>query len=231
MNPMRRLFVLGSRLKRREKLVIFAGLLVAAGILCYYFFERYQTANAAMIESLRLRQAYLGKQVGRISEKSRIDGQLEAAKAEVAKFEERLLPGNKPPVAAAELQKTLKEMAASLAIEIRSERPLPPIEMNMYLGIPVEISFVSSTARLRDMLFKIETSPLLLTVTDMKTNVTNIANPTDVYAFLVVRGMIKKEQETGLQPQRNVKESSEKRDTEVWAKEQEKNLGVPGRRR
>jgi Tfp pilus assembly protein PilO len=231
MNRIRRIFALGSRLKRREKIVIMAGLVVAASILFYYFFERYQVANATLVESIRLRQTYLEKQVGRISEKSGIEGQLEEARAELAKFEERLLPGSKPPVAAAELQKTLKEMAASLTVEIRSERPLPPVEMNMYLGIPVEISFVSSTAKLRDLLFKIENSPLLLTVSDMKINVTNMANPTDIYAFLVVRGMIKKEQGTEIQPRRSANEPPESKDIEAWAKEQDKNLGVTGRRR
>jgi len=69
---------------------------------------------------------------------------------------------------------------------------LGPVENGLYLGVPVEIGFSASTAKLKDMLYRIKTSPLLLTVTKMKVRVTNIKNPVDVYATVVVKGFIKK---------------------------------------
>ncbi len=227
----KKLLAFRNRLKRREKIVILAGLLVAAGIFSYYIFDRYRAMNTVMIDRIRTRAVYLTKQFGRIAEKSQVQVRLEAARAELQKLEGGLLPGGKPPVAAAELQRSLKEMAMAAGVDIRSERPMSPVEMNVYLGIPVEISFIASTAKLKEMLFKIETSPLILAVTDMKVSVTNAMNPTDVHAFLVVRGLITKEPGTEVHAGKSDKEAVKEEDMETFRREQDKNPFAVDRRR
>lgn len=230
-NRIRQLIGLSARLKRREKAALIGGFLIVAGVLSFYLFQWYQAANMATVESLRTREVYLSKQFDKISRKGDIQKQLQDAREELQKLENRLLPGEKPPVAAAELQKILKDIAGSLGLDIRSERPMATVDMGAYLGVPVEVSFVCPTAKLKDMLSGIETSPLLLTVTDMKVSVANIMNPNEVYTFLVVRGLIRKE--AGLEAQTSMRgrEDLSDLDIEAWQKEQDKNPRAQGRRR
>jgi hypothetical protein len=111
---------------------------------------------------------------------------------EIQKQEKAFLRGSKPPVAAAVLQRFLKEKAASLDIEVKLERTLSPVDSEVYLGIPVEIGFNASTEKLKELLYKVRASQYLLTVSELKIRVTNVSNPVDVYVTVVVTGFIKK---------------------------------------
>ena len=78
----------------------------------------------------------------------------------------------------------------SLGIDIKSEKALNSVDSGLYLSIPVEIGFTAPTAKLKDMLYKIKTSPLLLTVPKIKSRVINVNNPADVFTTLTVEGLI-----------------------------------------
>ncbi len=77
-------------------------------------------------------------------------------------------------------------------IDVKLERTLNPVDTDFHLGIPVEIGFKASTEKLKDLLYGLRKSPYLFTVSEIKVRVTNISNPVDVYATLVVTGFIKK---------------------------------------
>ncbi|MBI4688182.1 MAG: type 4a pilus biogenesis protein PilO [Nitrospirae bacterium] len=181
-----------SKLTTREKRVLLIGGLVAIALVSYQIYLWYGSIRSSVKEYAEAKQVNLEKQLSRLSEKEPLKKKLDALNSELKGLEQRLLPGDKPPVAQAELQRILKETALSSGIEIKLERPLSPVEMELYTAVPVEIGFTATTAKLKGMLYKIKTSPFLLTVTEMKSNVTNINNPVDTYTTLVVNGFIKK---------------------------------------
>ena len=137
---------------------------------------------------MRQRRCILKKQLEKIADKDVIRARLDKAKEELNGLEKGLLSGDKPPVAAAELQKLLKETAMSLNVEIKSERISTPVDAGLYLEIPVEIGFIAPTAKLRDMILRIETAPTLLSVSTLDIRVMNFKNPTEVYAVMTVKG-------------------------------------------
>jgi len=181
-------------ISQREKKFLTGGGVIVSLILIFYFGTWYKDLRTTTREYLEAKQITLQKQLSRIAEKENILRDVEVLGAELKELEKGLLSGDKPPVAAAEIQRILKGTASSLGIEIKSERALNPVDNGAYLGIPVEIGFIASTAKLKDMLFAIRTSPLLLTVAEMKIRVTNINNPMDVYTTLTVKGFMKKSQ-------------------------------------
>ncbi len=183
------------RLKRREKVTVLAGGLLALAIISFHLFTLYGDFRASVRERIEAKEIYHQRQMMKISEKVTIEKRLASSEDELKKLKGGLLSGDKPPVAAAELQKLLKDMASSLALDIKSERALSPLDMGNYLGIPVEIGFSTSTAKLKDLLVKIETSPFLLTVSQIDVSVRNVKNSGEVYAALTVRGFIEKEVE------------------------------------
>lgn len=181
------------KLRKREKVILAVGGAVALLIISYHLFQRYEDFNASAKNRSEAKALYLKKQVEKITEKDNIKAKLENAKKELTELERGLLSGDKPPVAAAELQKLLKEIAMSLNVEIKSERISTPIDMGPYLGIPVEIGFTAPTAKLKDMILRIETSPMLLTISALDVRVMNFKNPAEVYAVMTVKGFLRKQ--------------------------------------
>ncbi len=180
------------QLSTREKKVTLIGGVLAFIIISYYLFTWYSDIKAYTKGHLEAKRLNLERQLNKISEREDIQERLETINVELKSLEKGLLSGDKPPVAAAELQRLLKEMALSSGIDIKSERAMGPVDMGLYLRIPVEIGFTASTAKLKDMLYRIKTSSLLFTMSRIKVRVTNIRNPSDAYTTLIVSGFIKK---------------------------------------
>ncbi len=180
------------KIGQREKKFLIAGGIIVFLILAYQFAAWYKGMRSSAKEYIETREVTLQKQFDKIQQKTKIKNKFDAVDAEVEELEKELVSGDTPPVAAAEIQRNIKAIALSLGIDVKSEKALSPVESGLYLSIPVEIGFTAPTAKLKDMLYRIKTSPLLLTVPKIKIRVVNVNNPGDVYATLTVEGLIKK---------------------------------------
>ena len=192
------------KVNEREKKVLLAGGAVVLLIILFQGFSTYSDFRANVIELADAKRSMLEKQIQKLSQKALIESQAGTVKQEIVKFEKFFLRGSKPPVAAAVLQRFLKEKASSLSIEVKLERTLKPVDADVYLGIPVEIGFTTSTDKLKEFLYKLRTAPYLLTVSELKIRVTNPSKPVDVYTTVVVTGFIKKSIEVKDKKAKNV---------------------------
>ena len=177
--------------ERERKFVLAAGVGILV-IILFHGFSLYSDFRKNVLELSDAKRFVLEKQLQKLSEKDLIEARIAVVKKEIGKQEKFFLRGSKPPVAAAMLQRFLKEKASSLDIEMKQERALNPVDTDVYLGIPVEIGFTASTEKLKELLYKLRTSPYLLTVSELKIRVTNVSNPRDVYATVLVTGFIMK---------------------------------------
>lgn len=180
------------KISEREKKVVMVGGAAVLLIMLFHGFSLYSDFHANVIELADAKRFVLEKQLQKLSEKDVLEEQVAIVNQEMEKLEKVFMRGSKPPVAAAMLQRFLKDKASSLNIEVKLERTLNPVDADVYLGIPVEIGFTSSTEKLKELLYKIRTAPYLLTVSELKIRVTNVSNPVDVYITVVVTGFIKK---------------------------------------
>ncbi len=185
------------KLNQREKKVLLLGGVIAILILGYYFTAWYKDKSASLGDHVDAGRMKLERQQTEISRKADIQKEFEVVSADLMELEKGLLSGSKPPLAAAEIQRTLKDIVSAAGVHINLERILEsaPAENDLYLGIPVEIGFTASTAKLKDILYRIKTSPLQLTVSEIKILVRNNENPTDVNATLTVKGFMKNPQQ------------------------------------
>ncbi len=179
-------------INEREKNFLIIGAIAVILVIFYNLFSWYGDVKGNVKEVSDMKWFMLNKQLNKLSQKNVIEKRAETIVRELAIQEKAFLSGNKTPVAAAALQKFLKDSASSLKIDVKLERTLSPVETEFYLGIPVEIGFTASTGELKDLLYRINKSPLLLTISEMKIKVTNIRNPVDTYTTLIVTGFIKK---------------------------------------
>src|SRR5206468_11587593 len=108
--------------------------------------------------------------------------------ARIDKPAQRFLTSATPAVAASELQKLVKDMAAQAKTEVRSERILPPADRGELLEIPVEIAVSCEIRQLVDLLARLDSAPKLLPVQDLKIRVVNLTQPKDLLVTLTVSG-------------------------------------------
>lgn len=183
------------KLGKREKKVIILGGVAALLVFSYLSYDWFAGYKDNIETKKNTRKNQLGYMIRKATEKDETEKRIVEVKNELAETEKRLVPGDKPAVGAAELQRVLKDMASSNGIDIRSEKILNPAEMNPYTAISVEVTFVSTVAKFRDLLYGIENSPFLLAIPDMKIRVTNIKNPTDIQVTMTVKGLMRKHEE------------------------------------
>jgi len=136
------------------------------------------------------RSQVLGRRLELLARKDSIVKDLERTNGNIERASARFLTEAAPAVAASELQKLTKEMAAQAATEIRSERILPPVERGEVLEIPVEIAVSGEVRQLVDLLARLETAPKMLTVQDLRIRVVNVSQPKELLATLTVSGFI-----------------------------------------
>ncbi|MEW5803535.1 MAG: type II secretion system protein GspM [bacterium] len=122
--------------------------------------------------------------------KGSIQARLEYLKSKRAAFDERLLSGDTPAVAAAELQTILNDMASEHELTINSQRIINPKERGILLEVPVQITTQCTITKLKELLFQIESYPKFLSISDLNIRVYRIRDPKDVEARIDVSGFI-----------------------------------------
>lgn len=180
-----------GNMSRRERALIGLGVLAGSLVLGWEFVvqpirERYVTAA----ELVPVRERVLTRRRELVGRKAAITRELEATDAQIQALSDRFLPASTPAVAASELQKLVKEIAVKASTEIRSERILPPVERGELVEIPVEVAVSAEVRQLVDILARLEQTPKLLTVQDLKIRVVNVAQPKDLLATITLSGFI-----------------------------------------
>jgi Tfp pilus assembly protein PilO len=180
-----------ATLTRRERTLIglaVAGLLVVA--LYLYVVEPLVNRAAELAELAPAREARLEARRRLIIQRPRLTEELvETSKA----FEEqaaRLLPGPTAPLAASELQKVVKEVAAATNMDVRSERVLPTADLQGLVEVPIELTVAGSIRDTVALLYQIERTRRLLTVKDLKVRVVAVGQPRELLTTLTVAGYL-----------------------------------------
>jgi Tfp pilus assembly protein PilO len=180
-----------GNLSRRERtlvtLAVGVGVLLGGWTLVVEpILEHYRGAA----ELVPAREQVLAQKRELIGRRATITAELDTTTTRIDKLAERFLTSATPAVAASELQKLVKDMAAEARTEVRSERILPPAERGEILEIPVEIAVSCEIRQLVDLLAKLDSAPKLLPVQDLKIRVVNVSQPKDLLVTLTVSGFI-----------------------------------------
>jgi Tfp pilus assembly protein PilO len=176
---------------RRERAIIVLGGVAVVLVLGWIFvldpvMDRLRNTS----ELVPARTQALQRRMDLLARKDAIVKELERTNADIERASARFLTEAAPAVAASELQKLTKEMAAQASTEIRSERILPVVERGEVLEIPVEIAVSGEIRQLVDLLARLESAPKMLTVQDLRIRVVNVSQPKELLATLTVSGFI-----------------------------------------
>jgi Tfp pilus assembly protein PilO len=182
--------VIGN-LSARERTFVGLGVLGLVVVLGWMFVIEPLVASSRLTSELVPGRAQvLARRLDLLARRDAVVRDLQTTTAEIERFSARFLTEAAPAVAASELQKLTKDMAAQASTEIRSERILPPVERGELLEIPVEIAVSGEIRQLVDLLARLEGGDKLLTVQDLRVRVVNVSQPRELLATLTVSGFI-----------------------------------------
>jgi Type II secretion system (T2SS), protein M subtype b len=151
-------------LRPRERRLLLLGAIVAAVVIGYmYLVEPLIARHERVVTLIAAREELLGRHERLLARRERYTQERQTLSAEIAERRARLLQGDKPPLAASELQKLIKSTAQDAGVEVRSERVLPTTDRGRYTEVPVQ---------------------------DLKLRVVSVGAPREILATLAVAGYI-----------------------------------------
>ncbi|MBI5885123.1 MAG: hypothetical protein HZB85_00865 [Deltaproteobacteria bacterium] len=184
MRTVSRLFEKNRRLSAGIALIIILAslILIRAGYR-YHLSVRQEIETKAELYSISA--AFL-------SDSSGVEELLRSAEKKADTFEKGLLAAERPPVAAAKLQKAFREISKKRGVVVSSERMLPFSEEGVYLKIPVEFQFRAEMYQVKDMMYDIISSPMVIGVRRLKLRPEDSRNPIMLDVVMTVEGAMKK---------------------------------------
>jgi hypothetical protein len=192
---------MGRKVGRRERMFLIAAgaataLFVSGKWLVIPFLQFESGSNHRIDSGLKTLEQY-GEYVARKTPLLEEQRELEAALGE---YGAALLPSDKPPLAAADLQTRLKALAARSGLNIVSEKILSHRERGAYTEIPLQIVAKGSIANLRDFIVLLEGADVLIEIEEINLRALSRRQPPrgrvkggvaeEVQATMTVAGLI-----------------------------------------
>ena len=176
-------------LGRRERSLIGLGVVIVLLIAIYVFLVEPLVDRARQAQGrTAAREAALDRRRLMIAQGPRIAEEVRTAKTRLESESRRLLRGPTAPLAASELQKLVKDAAASSNMEVRSERVLPASAREGLQEVPIEIMIAGSIRDTLAALYRLEHAERLLMIKDLKIRAAGIGQPRELMTTLTVAG-------------------------------------------
>ena len=177
--------------KQRKYILIAAAILLLFGVIyrLFPFFQGIQEADAEIV----LKERQLAKYRQMVQKGNDLQAKIISLNRTLKQVESGLLTGETPALAAVNVQNTLNEIASRSGVEIKTVRVLKPEKMDEenYLSVPVQFTISSTIRQLKEMLYRIETSPKYLTIRKIKISVRHTRGLRRIQSNLTVAGVMK----------------------------------------
>jgi hypothetical protein len=184
--------MLKIRLDKRKKYLLLGGAALLIIGAAYRFFPLLGISDTRA--EIAIKERKLAKYQEAVLEKKVLEQKLASRNRTLSRLESGLLSGDTPALAAVDIQNLLKGFAARSGIDIKTTSIIPPSEEDGsgYLIVPVQFELVSNIKQLKEILYRIETSPKHLTIKMIKASVPDIQQPKEIQSILIVGGYMRK---------------------------------------
>jgi hypothetical protein len=178
--------------KRRRYLLITGAVLLLFGFAFWLFpfFEGVQGGGTDIATQKKRVAKYRQTVKGR----GELETRLAFLNMSLKKAEAGLLIGKTAALAAVDIQDILNEIALGSGVEIKSVQILKSQKQDsdLYISVPVQFTMSATIRQLKDILYKIETSPkFFLTVERIGISVFAVSGPGQVRCDVTVSGIMK----------------------------------------
>jgi hypothetical protein len=168
--------------------------LVGGGVVLVAFLAINYAIVPAISSQMRVRSEYREKLQALerfqlvVEGRRRYEKKYAEAEALFKQLQQRLLPGEKLTLAAADLQAMLHKVAGESGVTIVSESIHVPKKAEGFTQVAVELSLNADLRKLRDFLYKIESAGKLLTVPKLQVNASFPRPGAELQVTVVVSG-------------------------------------------
>lgn len=168
--------------------------LVAGGVVLIAFLAINYAIVPAISGQMAVRSEYRDKLEALerfqtvVEGKRRYEKKFAEAEGLYKQLQQRLLPGEKLALAAADLQAMLHKAAGESGVTIVSENIHAPKKVEGFTQVSVELSLNADLRKLRDFLYKIESASKLLTVPKLLVNASFPRVGAELQVTVVVSG-------------------------------------------
>ena len=155
-------------IQRKYVLIVLAILVFLAVVYRFLpFFQELVSPD----QKIELRERKLIKYRKMVETGQDLDKRLAVSNKTFKELEARLLTGKTPALAAVEIQKIFHKIANKSNVQVKKVKILKPRELDQesYLSIPVEFFILPTIRQLKEILYRIESSPKHLTVRKVRT--------------------------------------------------------------
>ena len=181
------------RIDKEKKYILIAGAVLLLFALAYRLFPFFQGIQGSGAE-IAVKERQLAKYRQAVKERNDIETRLVSMNRFLERSEAGLLTGKTAALAAVDIQNILNEIASGSEVEIKRVRVLKskkPDEGH-YIGIPVQFTVNSTVRQLKEILYRIEASPKLLTVEKLRASVVRGKSSRQIRSDITVSGFMKK---------------------------------------
>jgi Tfp pilus assembly protein PilO len=181
------------KLDKQKKTLLLIGAFVLFVAVLYKFFPFFENIESRDNEIL-LKEKNLIKYRQMVQERNDLEVKLASLNRTIENAENGLLGGKTPALGAADVQNVLKEITDKSDMEVLTMRVMNPEnkEEDIYMIIPVQITIQCSVRQLKEIIYQIESSSMLLKIGDLRIRVIRGRIEGQVQATLTVQGFMKK---------------------------------------
>lgn len=181
------------KLTAREKKMTIVGACIAIGVLLYYAATIVLPNTEELTRQVKSKERALLEQKESLNGETRYKTRLEELRGHVKTFKTRLLPGDNPNIAGAELQKILKGFADQSGVEItmKSTLPVPDKKVeDMLTKISVKIDTNCNLEQLVQFIYAIENYETYLKIDECTISGFRIQRRFEIRPSLTISGYI-----------------------------------------
>ena len=183
--------------RRERKFLVLGGAALVAFLAVNYLIVPAVSSHLQVRSEYRETLQALERYQLVVEGKRRYEKKFADAEQLFTQLEQQLLPGEKVAVAAADLQAMLHKAAGEAGVTIVSESIHSPKKAEGFTQISVELSLNSDLKKLRDFIYKIESSRKLLTVPKLAVNASFPRPGAELQVTVVVSGYTSAQEEKG----------------------------------
>lgn len=187
---------LGEKPRLIKRKTLFA-LLSLIGLTAIYFWgiTPWLESKRKIEEEIKIKSQLISKYQEYVHGKKELEEDIGNIKMKLGNIKKRLIEGETPQLASANLQEIIRKMASSKDIQIRSFRILEPKDLTYYRKISIQIDFTPtySLLNLLQFLNEIENHEKIMAISEMDLLVFNIRMPNNIQGNLTISGWMEKE--------------------------------------
>jgi Tfp pilus assembly protein PilO len=184
---------MGRFFQNREKkwITLLGGFLLLVGVL-----YRLSPSFDEMLpnsEDIAIKEKKISAYQKKVLERDSLDAVLKELNRTLAMRESGLLSGDTPPLAAVDIQNTIRDITQRLGVEVSTMSVLKPVEneIKAYLSIPVQFTFNSTVTQLAKVVYQLSVSAKILTLDALRVVSSQQQKDGQVQSTLTVTGVMR----------------------------------------